>query len=65
MFGRALREAREGAGLSRGELRLRILRFFETAPSISAIRDIENGESTTPQAKNMAKFKRVLPHVTG
>lgn len=64
MFGRALREAREAAGLSRGELRLRILRFFETAPSISTIRDLENGAAEAPQAKNLAKFRRIFPDVS-
>jgi len=63
LFGRALREARENAGLSRGELRLRILRFFETSPSISAIRDLEIGEVKEPQARNLVKFKRIFPNV--
>jgi transcriptional regulator with XRE-family HTH domain len=65
VFGSALREARENAGLSRGELRLRILRFFEASPSISAIRDLEIGEVKEPQARNMVKFKRIFPNLKG
>ncbi len=61
LFGSAMRLAREDAGLSRGELRLRILRFFDTAPTLSAIRDLENGQSIAPQAKNLSKIKRALP----
>lgn len=61
LFAHALREARCADGLSRGQLRLRILRYFETAPSLSAIRDLENGISQAPQGQNLAKFKRALP----
>lgn len=60
-FGTAMREARELEGLSRGELRLRILRYFETAPTLSAIRDLERGVHLAPQGKNLAKLKRALP----
>ena len=56
-----MRTARNLEGLSRGELRLRILRFFETAPTLSAIRDLENGASTSPQGRNLAKLQRALP----
>jgi len=63
LFGEKLREARESAGLSRGELRLRILRFYETSPSISAIRDLEIGDVKEPQARNLVKFYRIFPNM--
>ncbi len=60
MFGAILRQEREKAGLSRGELRLRILRYFETAPSEQAIRDLETGRKNLPQGRNLIKLARVL-----
>lgn len=60
LAGEILRKEREAAGLSRGELRLRILRYFEKAPSLSAIRDLENGESKAPQRRNWVKYRKVL-----
>ena len=61
MFGELLRLAREKAGLSRGELRLRILRFYPTSPSINAIRDLEQGRKVSPQPRNRLKYLRIFP----
>jgi transcriptional regulator with XRE-family HTH domain len=60
MFGEILRNERERAGLSRGELRLRILRYWETSPSVNAIRDLENGSRSKPHPHNLIKLYRVL-----
>lgn len=55
--------AREQAGLSRGELRLRILRYYSSAPSINAIRDIEQGRRLEPQKRNLVKYIRIFPGI--
>lgn len=60
MFGEVLRAERERAGLSREGLRRRILRSFETAPSISAIRNLERGDAKGPQGGNLRKLFAVL-----
>jgi hypothetical protein len=60
-FGGALRKARLEAGISRRQLILRILRAFDSAPKLSAIRDLENGKTNFPQERNLMKFKKALP----
>jgi ribosome-binding protein aMBF1 (putative translation factor) len=60
MFGKVLKQEREKAGLSREQLRRRILRHYETAPSVNAIRDLENGSNIGPQNRNLEKLLHVL-----
>jgi transcriptional regulator with XRE-family HTH domain len=60
LFGETLRQERERAGLSREQLRRRILRHFESAPSVNAIRDIENGRTDRPQGHNLVKLFTAL-----
>lgn len=59
-YGDWVRAARESLGLSREQLRRRILLQFETAPSVSAIRDLENGTRSDPQKRNRFKYDRAL-----
>jgi transcriptional regulator with XRE-family HTH domain len=60
LFGELLRSEREKAGLSREQLRRRILRHFEESPSVNAIRDLENGRARAPQGRNLMKMYHVL-----
>jgi len=59
-FGEWLRSAREALGLTREQLRRRILRQFDTAPTVDAIRRLETGRRKKPQLQNRIKFERVL-----
>lgn len=61
MFGACVREARERSGLSREGLRRRMQRYADTVPSISAIRDLENGVTENPQPRYEGLYKTALP----
>ena len=61
MFGVCVREARLNAALSREGLRRRMKRYAETVPSLSAIRDLENGKSGKPQERFEKLYKTALP----
>ena len=60
-FGEILREIREAKGLSREALRRRMLKFFDNAPSVSAIRDLENGARLLPHPSTLIKYRKALP----
>ena len=60
-FGPELRAARERAGLSREGLRRRILKSFEDSPTVSGIRDLENGIASEPTGRNREKYLNALP----
>jgi len=59
-FGEWLRSAREALGLTREQLRRRILRQFDTAPTVDAIRRLDTCRRKKPQLQNRIKFERVL-----
>lgn len=59
-FGEALRKAREARGLSREQLRMRIRLYFEKPPSLSAIRELENGGREHPRKKHETMYRAVL-----
>ena len=59
-FGEALRKAREARGLSREQLRMRIRLYFEKPPSLSAIRELENGGRLHPHKRHEQMYRAVL-----
>lgn len=64
-YGEWVRASREALGLSREQLRRRMLLHFETAPTLSGIRDLENGIAKKPSARNRVKYERILRGTTG
>jgi ribosome-binding protein aMBF1 (putative translation factor) len=60
-FGAALREARERAGMYRSDLAAEIKRRGFRAPSVNAIRDLENGSIKIPRRAGLAKYLSVFP----
>ncbi len=59
-YGDWVRTAREGLGLSREQLRRRMLLHFQDVPTVEAIRFLETGRRKTPLAKNRVKYARAL-----
>lgn len=59
-YGDWVRAARLDLGLTRERLRRRILLRFESAPTLSGIRDLEHGVAKMPTPSNRAKYEYAL-----